>query len=407
MIWLTLAIRNIAANRRRSAIAIGAIAFAATALVLYSGYINEQREGMKFAFIHASGTGHIQLSGTGGFGDFADLPMQFGLTPAQRSAIEAAADKISAVRRTVPRLQFGGIVSSGPRTLPFSGSAIDPAAESSAFGAAGAVSAGTPLNRRAPDDGVVLGVELARQLGVKPGDDVTILTTTALGSQNAIDMPVIGLRSTGSTQGDLYYLQAKLPTIQKLLLTDKITHLVVLLQDKADFGPLSPRLAAAAPGIEARDWMQLTPIFKQVMGQLEMQFEVVGGMLIIVTLLGVAVLILTSVLERSREIGVMRSLGITGRQVRSVFVLEGLLLCVAGVSLGILLGASGSWAINALHLTMPPPPGRNTGYPLRLLWDWNAPAQVTVAVLVFGLGVSWLASGRVTRLKIIEALGAL
>ncbi|HEX8602749.1 MAG TPA: hypothetical protein VF774_08895, partial [Pseudoduganella sp.] len=63
--------------------------------------------------------------------------------------------------------------------------------------------------------------------------------------------------------------------------------------------------------------------------------------------------------------------------------------------------------LNALGLTMPPPPGQTEGYPLRVLWDWSATAAIAAAVLVLGVAAAWMASGRVTRLKVIDALGAL
>jgi len=407
MIWLSLATRNVLANRRRTVVAVAAIAFACIALILFAGHINSVRHGMKFAFIHANGSGHIQISGKGAWDGFAEEQLQFGLSPAQVTALQGAADKTPDVRRVVPRLFFSGMVSSGARSLPFSGTAIDPKAERAAFGAGSAVKAGKALTPRSAEDGVVLGAEMARQLGVKPGDYVTVMTPTVSGALNAMDMTVVGVRELGQIQAETYYLQALLPTVQKLLLTDKISTLVILLEEDADVGVAQARLVAAAPGVEARDWLQLNPIYTQVMNGYETQFRVFGGMIIIVTLMGVAVLILTSILERAREIGVMRALGISRFQVRGAFVLEGLLLCAAGLVLGVLLGAALSWAINGLKLSMPPPPGMKTGYPLRLLWDWWAPVQIAGAIMALGLAASWISSGRVARLRVVQALGAL
>ncbi|CAN5340659.1 ABC transporter permease [soil metagenome] len=407
MIWLRLAASNVFANRRRSIIALGSIALATIALILYAGYINQVREGLKLSFIHAQGTGHLQISGKGGFGDFAETPLQFGLTPAQRNAIETLADKTPEVRRLVPRLSFGGMVSSGPRTLAFGGSAIDPTLEKQAFGMGGAVKAGKALDRRQPADSVILGAEMARQLGVKPGDYVTVMTPTVFGALNAMDMTVVGVRETGNTQGDLFYLQAKLDTVQRLLTTDKISTLAILLDDDADVDAVEKRLLTAAPGIDARTWLQLQPIYTQIMGMYETQFRVFGTLILIVTLMGVAVLILTSVMERAKEIGVMRSLGIARGQVRSTFVYEGLTLCVFGLIAGTAVGALISFAINKMHLTVPPPPGSNRGYPLNLLWDWAAAGEIWLIVLVLGVIASWMTSGRIARMKVVQALGAL
>jgi ABC-type lipoprotein release transport system permease subunit len=121
---------------------------------------------------------------------------------------------------------------------------------------------------------------------------------------------------------------------------------------------------------------------------------------------GVAVLILTSVLERSSEIGLMRSLGIAARQVRSAFLLEGVFVCLSGLAAGSIIGAAILWAVNAAHLTSPPPPGGNRGYPLQLLWDWPATMWIWVMVTALGAAVSWLTSGGVAKLKVVDALGA-
>lgn len=407
MLWLTLAARNVLANRRRTFVAVAAIAFACIALIVFAGHINNVRQGMKYAFINANGSGHIQFAGKGAWDGFAEEQLQFGLTPSQATALETLADKTPEVRRVVPRLAFSGMVSSGARSLPFSGTAIDPRAERAAFGSGSAVKAGQGLTPRNAEDGVVLGAEMARQLGVKPGDYVTVMTPTVSGALNAMDMTVLGIRELGQVQAETYYLQARLPTVQKLLLTDKISTLVILLEDGANVAAAQKRLMGAAPGIEARDWLQLNPIYTQVMNGYETQFRVFGGMIIIVTLMGVAVLILTSILERAKEIGVMRALGLSRFQVRGAFVLEGLLLCLAGLAAGVLLGAGLSWLVNVLKLSMPPPPGMKTGYPLRLLWDWWAPVQIAGAVMVLGLAASWISSGRIARLRVVQALGAL
>lgn len=406
MIWLRLAVRNALANRRRSTAAAAAITVATLVLILFASYVNDIREGMKLSFIRGMGVGHLQISGKGGFGEFAELPLENGIGPASRAAIETLADKLPEVRRLAPRLQFGGMVSSGPRTLAFSGVAVDPALERAAFGLASAVKIGEPLTTTSPDDGVILGVELARQLGVKPGDFVTVMTPTVYGALNAMDMSVVGLKQTGAAQTDLFYLQTKLQTAQKLLVTDKLSTLAILLEENADINAVRERLERAAPNLEARTWLQLQPIYRQVMGLYETAFLVVGALLIITTMSGVSVLIVTSVLERVGEIGLMRSLGIAARQVRSAFLLEGALVCLGGLVAGSLLAAIALWAINASHFISPPPPGATRGYPLQLLWDWFATAQIWALVMALGVGVSWLTSAGVARLNIVQALGA-
>ena len=406
MIWLHLAWRNVLANRRRSLLAIGAVAAATVALILYGNYINAIRAGLEYSTIHG-GTGHLQLSGRGGFDSYSDQPLQFAVTKAQYDALLNAADRMPDVRRVVPRLQFSGLVSNGPRTMSFSGQGIDPVAEKTAFGSRQTMVAGKPLDGRSPDDSVVLGKELARRLGIKPGDTVTVLSPTVSGALNAMDLTVTGIETTGTPQSDLFYLRAPLTAVQSLMATDRVSTVAILLDEQADLGAAERQLLAAVPGIEARDWLQLTPIYQQVVQLYEDQFRVFGSFIVLVTLFGLATLILTSVLERTREIGTLRALGIGKLSVRQIFLLEGILIAVIGLILGTALGAASSSIANALHVTMPPPPGRTTGYPLRLLWDWRAVGIAWLAIVALGSITAWLTSGRIARLKVVDALATI
>jgi putative ABC transport system permease protein len=406
MMWISLACRNIFANRRRSLLALAAVAAAAVAMLLFADYVNAIRVGLKYTTIHG-GLGHIRVAAAGGFDGYEVKQLEHGMTPAQRAALSARADRIPAVRRVVPSLNFQGLVSNGPRTLSFSGTGADPILENAAFSASHQIVAGAPLNSAAPDDGVILGDVLAQRLGVKPGQSVTLLTSTVSGAINAADVQVVGIETTGSPERDLHLLRAKLTMVQSLLATDKVSDVALLLEDDADVDAVLGSLHAALPGLELRSWLDLAPYYSQVLELYETLFRIFGAFILVVSLLGLTTIILTSVLERSREIGVMRALGISTWEVRRAFMLEGLVLCVLGVCAGIVIAAGLGQVLNGLHLSMPPPPGRTEGYPLRVLWDWNSTAWIATAILILGIAAAWMASGRVTRMKVIDALGAL
>ena len=158
MMWLSLALRNIVANRRRSMLALAAIAAAAVAMMLFADYVNAIRVGLRHTTIH-DGLGHLRVAARGGFDAYEEKQLQHGMTPAQYAALEKAADAEPTVRRIVPGLSFQGLVSNGPRTLAFSGSGVDPALESAAFSASHDIVKGAQLDASAPDDGVVLRTE--------------------------------------------------------------------------------------------------------------------------------------------------------------------------------------------------------------------------------------------------------
>jgi len=406
MIWLRLSSRNVWANARRSALVLGTVALAALSLMLFAGYVLATKTGLEFSTIRG-GIGHFQISGRGGFDGYAEEPLAFALTPAQVDAIGMVADRSPAVRRVVPRLQFNGLVSNGPRTLSFSGTGVDPIVENAAFGARQRITAGQPLRSDSSEDSVVLGAELARRPGVRPGGTVTVFTTTVSGAINVIDMVVIGLVSTGIPQTDLFLLQAKLTAVQDLLVTDKVSTVAVLLDEGTDAAVVEKAMLRAAPGTEIRTWRQLAPAYDQVVGLYTTLFSIFGAFITIVTIFSVATTVLTSVMERTREIGVMRSLGISPAAVRGAFVLEALIISAYAIIVAAGATILLTYAINAAGLTAPAPPGRTVGYPFRIFWDGAAVIQIACLVAVLSAVAAWFVSGRVSRFRIVDALGAL
>lgn len=406
MIWLRLSWRNVWANARRSALVLGTVALAGLSLMLFAGYVLATKTGLEFSTIRG-GIGHLQISGRGGFDGYAQEPLAFALAPAQVDAIGIIADRSPVVRRIVPRLQFNGLVSNGPITLSFSGTGVDPVVENAAFGARQRIIAGQPLRSASPDDSVVLGAELARRLGVRPGETVTVFTTTVSGAINVIDMVVVGLVSTGIPQTELFLLQAKLQAVQELLVTDKVSTVAVLLEEGSDVAAAGRAMLAGVPNSEIRTWRQLAPAYDQVVGLYTTLFTIFGGFITIVTVFSVATTVLTSVMERTREIGVMRSLGISPAAVRGAFVLEGFIVSGFALVLAALATLLLGQAINAAGLTAPPPPGRTVGYPFRIFWDGAAVLHIALVISALTAAAAWLVSGRISRLRIVNALGAL
>jgi putative ABC transport system permease protein len=303
-------------------------------------------------------------------------------------------------------MAFGGLVSSGQRTLTFQGTGTDPNKERQAFGIFQNIKSGDAL--RGGDEAAysaVLGQEMARRLGVKPGDTVTLMTSTVFGSINAIDVTVAGITATGNPESDLYVLQVPLAAAQDLLRTKKISRLVVLLKDTGDTAAVRDALTTTLRGkADVRDWRTLVPIFEQVLTLYKNQFVVFGVIICIVVFLGVSTMTLTNIFERSKEIGTMRAIGLAAATIRMLFTIEGLMQGVIGVVLGLALAGLFSWFVGTVGVTLPPPPGRNVGVPLRLLWVPEYAAAILAALPVIAMAAALVISRRISRMPVVQAL---
>ena len=129
----------------------------------------------------------------------------------------------------------------------------------------------------------------------------------------------------------------------------------------------------------------------QTMAMISLVISAIGGISLLVGGIGVMNIMLVSVTERTREIGVRMALGATRRAVRTQFVIEAMMICLLGGALGVLLGAALGMAGTAAMGSVALPP-----------------VGAVVIALLFSLGIGlffgWYPANRAARMKPIEAL---
>jgi len=405
--WLLLAHRNVLRNGRRSLLLGGTIAVGALALLLFAAYIAASLEGLRESTIR-SGLGHAQVTAVAPADGYSDQQLQYGLDAGERARAETLLAQEADVRRLAPRLQFSGLVSNGPRTLNFEALGVDPLREQQAFGAFQALVEGEPL--RGGEAGryrALIGKEMARRLGVKPGQSLTLMTTTVQGSVNALDVDVAGIIATGVPERDLYTLQLPLDTAQELLRTKKISSLSVLYQDTSGADAVSAGIAHTLGGkLRLQRWQELAPLYPQVMALYRNQFIVFGAIIGVIVFLGVATMTLATIYERSREIGTLRAMGIPQTMVRRLFMFEGLLQGAFGAVAGGVMAWLATVAINAAGIELAPPPGRNVGVPLHMLWLFQPSLAIMAALPLVAMTAAWLTSRRIGRMPVKSILSS-
>ena len=185
-LWLdfSLAFRNVVRQRRRSAIAIGAVAFGITALILASGFIEWIFMDFRESTIQSQ-LGHLQIVKPG-YHDAGKADPYAFLLPEAIPELEAP-NEPRQIKTVAPRLSFSGLVSHGDATLSFIGDGVSPQDEA-AFGKGLQVSSGTNLSADQPL-AIIMGEGLARNLGVKVGDKVVLLANTATGARTQSRFP--------------------------------------------------------------------------------------------------------------------------------------------------------------------------------------------------------------------------
>lgn len=405
MTWIEIAWRNLWRNPSRSTFAVLVACTGVTAMLLSLGYMLSAFEAVRDGTIHG-GLGHLQVAHPEEFGGYSDRPMQHGLEPRSVSLVKNALvpfDEAGAI--VLPRLEFQGVASSGERSVVFLAEGVEPNEERRLSRYFVQITAGVGLERTEDrTHRAVIGEEMARLLGVKVGDTVTLLAPTAESGLNAVDVEVVGLVTTGNPLTDRTRVVVPLALAQSLVRTEKVSRLVLGLDSTGDAERVQQALASQLAGLRVKSWSELAVFYHQLVDLYTRQFAVLGFIIFVVVVLTFSNTILMGVLERAREIGTLLALGIDRRNIRLQFVLEGMMLGAIGSLSGGILSASLVLGINALEIQMPPPPGQTLGYPLHFTFSVAAAFAVGAICIVLGMLSAFVASRRVSGTSPLHAL---
>ena len=397
----SLALRMILRQKRRSGLGVGAVAFGVVALLLSAGFIEWIFKDMRESTIR-SFLGHIQVVRTGFLDAGTADPFSFLLpdNAPERTRLESW----PGVKVVSPRLRLTGLISVGESTVSFVGEGVIPDKEET-LSASLTITAGTPLSAEDPT-GIIVGQGLAENLGVKPGEKVVLLANTKSGGVNAVEARVRGIFTTVSKFYDDSALRVPLPVAQQLLRTTGAHTWVVLLNDTAStdatLGAL--RSEITANGLELVPWHALADFYKKTVALFSKQVWVVTVIIGIIIVLSISNTLMMSVLERTGEIGTSMALGVTRATIMRRFVMEGVVLGILGGAIGAMVGIILAYAISAVGIPMPPPPGMSRGYLGEILITWplvfNAMSLAVLTTLAASLYPAWKAS----RLAVVDAL---
>lgn len=398
-----LALRNIFRNRRRSAITLAVIVFGAVGLILFGGYKAITFRGLRESTIRGR-IGHLQVFRLGYAAHQSQKPLEYALEDAD--AVRAAIERDPRVQFTAAQITLMGLAGNGEKSETFIATAVEPQKDRQMRGQK--IVSGTSL----PDsesDAVLVGRGLATSLGVKPGDYLTLMTTTTTGSLNAIDVRVAGVVESGVKEYDDRSIKMSLAGAQELLQSKRVEKLLVFLKDtdqttavQADFARL---FTTHKWSLEMKNWSQLAPFYHQVVMLYNGIFGFLGLIVFAVVIFSVANTIAMSTFERTREIGTLMAVGTTRNQVWRMFFAEGLLLGLIGGILGLASGALLAWLINQGNVMLPPPPGYTVGYRLNILLQTPVMITAFAIALVTATLSSILPALKASRLKIVDALG--
>src|SRR5215467_68164 len=188
------------------------------------------------------------------------------------------------------------------------------------------------------NDSIAVGVQAAKVLGLKVGDVATFGSSPT----NRIQLKVAGIFTTYGTVDD-YDLNMALPLAQRLFdKQGRVSAVILKLYDKSTADTIKNRIETAHPDLVVKTSDQYVADFSGPIRVLQGSISLISGLAVAAGVFGVSNTMLMAVIERRREIGIMRAIGTGTGQVLATFLEEALVLGAVGGSAGILLGVFAS-----------------------------------------------------------------
>jgi ABC-type lipoprotein release transport system permease subunit len=189
---------------------------------------------------------------------------------------------------------------------------------------------------------ILLGQALGEHLQVKLGAKVVLSATDVAGDLTGEAFRVAGFFQTSSLELDRSTVYVRLPEAQSLFaMGDAISELVIRT-DRDEVEELQRQLVERlGDGVEVRNWEQLAPLLVYFVDIFDQMAWIVYAAVFIAMAFGIANVLLMSVFERTREIGVLSSIGMSAPRVVAMVTWESLLLTVVGLLAGFALSALG------------------------------------------------------------------
>jgi lipoprotein-releasing system permease protein len=237
-------------------------------------------------------------------------------------------------------------------------------------------------------DGIVLGKDLADTLGVAVGDSVIVRTTQGQLSPAGLAPTVRRLRVAGVFSLGLYEFDSSYGFVSidvaRRLFGKNDVDFIQLHVDNIYQAPAIAREVSAKLGDQyyAQDWGQMNKALFSALTLEKLAVSLAIGLIVIVAALNIVASLILLVMEKHRDIGILKTMGASARSVTAIFMAQGLLIGAIGTGVGATLGLAVSYLCNRYQLIRVPTDVYQVSYLPFIVLGVDFAFVVTVAVLI-------------------------
>ena len=355
---LFVATRYLKAKRRQAvvgvvtAISVAGVTAGVAALIIALAITNGMTRDLQTKLVDS--TAHVQLMATErtGIRDWRNVLARVRSVPHVVAASPGLYEQVFIGRGA----RGGGAVING--ILPDEEMTVSRLLSSATPGAVQAlqpqVESGSAPNSELPP--IVLGGDLADTVGAAVGDSVMVISPQGELSPVGIVPNYMHFRLAGTYHSGFYEYDSgmgylRLADAQRLFDEPDLISVISIRVDDPNRAPEIAQAVekAVGPGYMTTNWTDENRALFRALKLEQIVTFIVIALIVIVAALNILIALTMMVMEKTRDIAVMMSYGVTAGQVRRIFLLQGLLISVVGTALGLAVGYIASWAGGHYH----------------------------------------------------------
>lgn len=412
MNWISLALRNLLRNARRSITTIAAVALGYAAVNILAGFTAYMFTSIEDAHIYEQINGHVQIWKKDARGYGGTDPGAYLISKEEFAAIREFAAKDDRVELAAGMLEVKGNLDFNGLPGFFVGQAMVPAEKdaihrrSTALRSAdGTTYEGKPFTAETPE-GISITTGMAESLGLGIDSDVILMAASINGQMNAVDARVLQIEDTASEALNNRYLFMPLELAQGLYDTEGVSCVRLLLKKNEDTDAVVAAMRASFPesGWEVIPWYEVSKLYLRTKRMFDIIFGLVFAIITTIVTMSVLNTIGMAVVERTREIGTLRALGLKRPGVVKLFGTESALLGIIGATVGLVLTLAFALTVAGVQPTWEPPvTAREIVWEIRIL---PLTLAATFVVLVLFTSLAAIAPARrAAKQGIVDCLG--
>lgn len=400
---IQIAWRNIWRNKTRSGVIITAVILGLWGGIFSDAFMQGMAAQQIYSSIHTE-TGHLQLNAPG---FLLNHDMQLRISNADRVAAQISKlPETAAVSSTV---QITAMASTASSSAGIMVNGIDPDAQSKVSDISTLLVQGDYFKEDRKNLAVI-GQQLADKLQLKLHSRIVLTLQTVTGDIIYGAFKIEGIYRTHSSDFDKEMIYVQRKDLQSLIgyPSAAASLITVLLHKDDDTKKIAAQLQTQFPGEQVQTWVQLSPMQQVLSGTMTQMTIIFVGIILIALAFGIINTMLMAVMDRTREIGMLLSIGMRPSKVFGMIVLETVFLSLTGAAVGVLIsiGSIYWFGKTGINLSMIAQGANALGYSSVVYptLGVNFYIQLAVMVVVIAILAGLFPARRAIRLKPAEAV---